>query len=62
MPMFENKQNLTTPTQNSEWSQKLTSPISLYKIGEKLQNPHSVLEASFLMEEVFTEKIDVQRD
>ena len=60
--MFENKQNLTTPTQNSEWSQKLTSPISLSKIGEKLQNPHSVLEASFLMGEVFTEKIDVQRD
>ena len=56
LPMFQYNQNTKTPPQNGEWSQKLTSPLSLSKIGENLQNPHSVLVASFLMGEVFTEK------
>ena len=62
LPMFQNNQNPKTPPQNGEWSQKLTSPLSLSKIGEKLQNPHSVLEASFLMGEVFTEKNNAKKD
>ena len=62
LPMFQYNQNTKTPPQNGEWSQKLTSPLSLSKIGEKLQNPHSVLEASFLMGEVFTEKNNAKKD
>ena len=42
--------------QNGEWSQKLTSPLSLTKIGENLQSSKSVLEDSFVRGEVYTEK------
>ena len=62
LPLFRNNQNPKTPPQNGEWSQKLTSPLSLSKIGEKLQNPHSVLEASFLMEEIFEEKLNAKKE
>ena len=59
--MFQNNHNIKTLPQNGEWSRKLTSPLSLSKIGEKLQNPHSVFEASFLMGEVFTENKNEKR-
>ena len=49
VPMFPSS------LQNGEWSQKLTSPLSLTKIGENLQSSKSVLEDSFLRGEIYAE-------
>ena len=60
--MFQSNQNPKTPPQNGEWSQKLTSPLSLSKIGEKLQNSQSVLEASFLMGEILQQEKNIAKE
>ena len=54
LPVELNAKNPKT----GEWSQKLSSPLSLSKIHERLHKPHSVLEDSFLMGE---ERIKEQR-